>query len=578
MAKAKSTVSRAKSTKRTAKAVPRAKASTAQAVPSLRAKFGSLPDSDKRKIASALWGSLKSLGYFGRGGYKVVHGSDQANRPRVSAETEGEIGQLTIDERNRLVAFARNAARNSDRLEGILHQLEINIIGVDGGKAIFNFPEKYEKAGEKIKAAFADWAQEAEYFDDYDLQDTLKLALRTQILGGDCVFVFDDDITGNSTGQVIAFEPDCIGNLDGFEKLYPDYKQYQGVVKNANGKTIGVTVSWGQRGQSVYRATDAKGHLIAWTLIKPDGKRWKESPFMIYRDAGRFNQIRGNSRLWPGLGTVQDISDTQGYEVQASKNGAQKIGQILQQEEQTKGDLAGELDPDAHAPITDEEIEAAIEEEAANADDREKLDLEMIDGAGVIWDLLPPGVKMELFDTKHPNEKLVEFSKWLHGGVAYAIGLSRASATGEANASYSASMVELLISQVEYEDEFHKLEKRFLDWLLANWSRWAQRRGLIPSDDLLPADWRRTCVQWQRPKRRAIDPIKEQQALAMGLKQGTILYRDALGPDWKNRADAFAEEIEYFKSKGAPHPALITVSGAEITTTDNANNGGKEDE
>lgn len=574
MPKVKKSVSRASAGKRTAKA---AAVKSAASLPSIRAKFESMTLDERKKVASAVYSGLKRLGYFGRGGYKIVHGGDQVNRPRVSAETEGEIGQLTIEERNRIVAFARNAARNSERLEGILHQIEINVIGVDGGKATFDFPEGFEDQADEIKEAFADWAQEAEYFDDQDLQDTLKLILRTQLLGGDCVIVFDDDITAKSTGQVIGFEPDCIGDLEGFKDLYPKYDQFQGIVKE-NGKTIGVTVSWGQRGHSTYKRTDKNGKLTAWTLIKADGQRWHESPFIIYRDTGRFNQIRGNSRLWSGLGTVVDMSDTQGYEVQAAKNGAQKIGQILQQEEQNKAELDGDLDQDAQAPITDEAIEAAIaEEDAKSEDDREKLNLEMIDGAGIIWDLLPPNVKMELFDTKHPNDKLVEFSNWLHGGVAFAIGLGKASATGEANSSYSASMVELLLSHIEYEDEFHKLEKRFLDWLFWNWSRWAQRRGIIPADDKLPKHWRRTCVKWQRPQRRAIDPVKEQQALNSGLKNGTILYREKWGPDWRTKADAFAEEIKYFKSKGAPHPALETVSGAPITSNADKGEEGNEE-
>lgn len=547
-------------------------------VPNVRAKFASLPLADQKRIARRLYGTLRSLGYFGRGGYKTVHGPDQLNRPRVTAETIGEIGQLTIDERNRIISLARNAARNSDRLEGILHQLEINVVGETGGKASFQFPAGYEKAGETIKAEFANWAQECEYFEDDDLQDVLKKVLRTQMLGGDLVLVFDDDLTSGSTGQIIAFEPDCIGDLEGFAEKYPGLNQFQGIVKNANGKTVGVTVSWSQRGRSEYSQTGDDGRLAAWTLIKPEGQRWKDTPFMIYRDSGRFNQIRGSSRLWPGLGTVADLSDLQGFEVQAAKLGAQKIGQVLEQADEQKGELAGELDPDAEAPINDEDVEAAIEDENANADedDREKLDIEKIEGAGVIWDLMPPGVKMELFDTKHPNDKLVEFSNWLHGGVAFAIGLGKASATGEASASYSGAMMELLLSSIEYGDEFHKLEKRFLDWLLANWARWAQRRGLIPADDKLPADWRRVCVKWQRPHRRAIDPVKEQTALNFGLKNGTILYRDHVGPDWREHVDALAEELEYFKSKGVPHLMLETANGTRIEDTnknENADNG-----
>jgi capsid protein len=496
------------------------------------------------------------------------------NRARISAETEGEVGQLTIFERNRLVSLARNAARNSDRLEGILHQIEINVVGVDGGKAVFEFPKGYEKAAAKIETAFVNWAQEAEYFEDLDLQDILKLALRTQMLGGDVVLVFDDDITAASTGQVIAFEPDCVGDLVDFKSKFPSFRQYQGIVKNANGKTVGVTVSWSQRGLSAYDEFDANGNRAAWTLIKSEGQRWRDSLFTIFRGVGRFNQIRGSSRLWPGLGTVADLTDLQGFEVQAAKMGAQKIGQILQDVEKNEADISAELDPDAEAPIGSDDYQAAVEaaQEAAEEAEQIKLETEEISGAGVLFDLMPPGLKMELLDTKHPNDKLVEFSNWLHRGVGFALGLGSIHATGKADNSYSASQAEMVLAQLEFDDEFHKLEKNILDWVLVNWSRWAQRRGLIPQDSALPLDWRRTCVKWQRPPHRSLDPVKEQTALNSGLKNGTILYRERWGANWKQKALAFGEEIEFFKANGIPHLALQTVSGNEIVIDDDNKN------
>ncbi|MBQ2334860.1 MAG: phage portal protein, partial [Victivallales bacterium] len=329
---------------------------------------------------------------------------------------------------------------------------------------------------------------------------------------------------------------------------------------------IGVTVSWSQRGMSAYDEYDTEGRKAAWTLIKPVGLRWRDSLFTIFRGVGRFNQMRGSSRLWPGLGTVADMTDLQGFEVQAAKNGAQKIGQILQDEEKNEADISAELDPDAQAPIGTEDYQAAAEaaQAAAAEADQMELDIEEIRGAGVIYDVLPPGVKMELLDTKHPNDKLVEFSTWLHRGVGFAVGLGSIHSTGKADNSYSASQAEMVLSQVEFDDEFHKLEKYILDWVLANWSRWAQRRGVIPQDAALPVDWRRTCVKWQRPPHRSLDPVKEQTALNSGLKNGTILYREKWGPDWKRKALAFGEEIEFFKANGIPHLALQTVSGGVI--------------
>ena len=307
------------------------------ASPKTTAKFADLPKEIQQRVAKTIIGSMRRVGYFGRGGYKSVHGPDQLNRRWTSAETDGEVASLPAEERNRLIALARNAARNSEHLEGVLHQLELNVIGTDGGKAVFNFPAGFEKAEAEVREAFADWASEAEYFDDASLQDCLRMILRGQLIGGDLVIVFDWDVTKESTGQIIQFEADCIGNLRDFEKRFPNHTQHQGIIKNANGKTVGAIVSWSQRGQTEYDATDKNGRLAAWPLIRPDGMKWKDSPFIIFRGLSRPNQIRGNSRLWSGLTTVVDVSDLQGYELQAAKDGAQKIGTVTQTEEKNEG-------------------------------------------------------------------------------------------------------------------------------------------------------------------------------------------------------------------------------------------------
>jgi capsid protein len=357
-----------------------------------------------------------------------------------------------------------------------------------------------------------------------------------------------------------------------FAEKFPNYTQHQGIIKNEIGKTVGVTVSWSQRGQSVYSETIGD-KLAAWTLVKEPGKRWKDSHFTIFRCLGRFNQMRGMSRLWPALGTVSDLVDLQGFEVQAAKSGAQKIGQILSNDDTAnQGEISADLNPDTTAPITAEDAAAAINEAAEEADQL-PLETEEIQGAGVLFDIMPPGVKLELLDTKHPNDKLVEFSNWLHRGVGFALGLGSIHATGKADTAYSASQAEMVLAQLNFDDEFHRLEKYILDWVLTSWSKWAARQGIIPGDDKLPADWRRTCVSWQRPPHRSLDPVKEQSALNSGLKNGTILYREKWGADWKRKALAFSEEIEFFKAHGIPHLALQTVSGQQIETTADEQNG-----
>ena len=538
-------------------------------------KFAELPEKKRRRAAGIIIGAMRRMGYFSRGGYKVVRGGDQKNRPFVSAETGGELQSLTADERNRLIAIARAAARNSVDLEGILHQVEFNVIGVEGGKAIFQFPPKYEKEERTIREAFAEWAQEAEFFEDLNLQTLLTAILRTQLIGGDLVLVFDNGITSRSTGQVITFEPDCIGNISTveFEKYFPGYSQQQGVIKDVNNKTVGVIVSWAERGKSVYRLFDKDGKRLAWTLIKPDGVKWRDSLFIFYRGVNRINQVRGSSRLWPGLGTVTDLTDLKGYEIQAAKKNSQTIAQVTQSEADVEAEIDSELDPEIPVNDFDEETTREAVREAEEEAEQIPVKLDEIASAGCIYDVLPPGVKMELLDTKHPNNNLVEFARLLHGGVAFAIGLGNVHSSGKADSSYSAAMAEMLISNQEFRSEFHKLKTGVLDWIFNNWVNLAQERGEIPPESALPRHWRRTCVKWQRPQERSINPVDEQNALNLGLKNGTILYRDKLGPDWRGKLADFAEEVEFCRKHNLVHPQSVTVSGQ---TVDPANKEGNE--
>ena len=521
---------------------------------------GSYP-SQTRKLVSA----LRSAGFFGRGGYNVVYGPDQWNRKFVSAETGGESDQLTQSERNRLIAFARQLARNSEETEAILHQFEVNVVGISGGKAVFDIPSTFAGLDSALPGAFANWAQSAEFFDDLSLGTLLKLALRTQLLGGDLVLVFDDNLVEDS-GQIIAFEPDCIGNLSeaDFQKLFAGKTQTQGIIKSANGKTVGAIVSWSQRGQTEYRLYDDKGRVAAWPLIKSAATPWRDSLFILHRSVGRFNQGHGSSGLWPSFATLQDLTDLRGYEMQAAKKNSQTVGQLIQERQQAEA-LSGDLNPDSFAPAIDGEDSGAL----PDADeDLESVDFEVVRAAGAIIDAMPPGVKMELFDTKHPNANMPQFIKWLQRSAAWAKGLGSVYATGEATASFSATQAEMLITQKTFDDEWHRLECGILDWAIRRWYFWALRKGLIPkSAAALPDDWTRTFVSWMRPQKREINPADEQNAINSGIKNGTITYREKLGADWKRKLRQVAEEIDYCKQINFPHLANQTVSGQVITTS-----------
>ena len=492
--------------------------------PASAATFSQLDARGRRAAAVRI---SHALGFLvdacGRSGYKVVRGRDQENRPLATAETGDEFKQLTQPERNRLISFARKLVRNSDQMESILHQFEVQVVGTVGGKAVFDFGSDAldDPTETTLTDAFASWAAHCEFFEDGSLNTFLKLALRTQLIGGDVVLVFDDDLVTDS-GQIIAFEPDCIGNIEQkeFDRRFPDYTQTQGIIKDANSKTVGVIVSWSQRGRSSYALTTIDDHgnkrMAAWPLVKPDGVAWNDSLFIIHRSNWRFNQGHGSSGLWSALATLCDLTDIQGYEIQAAKKNAQTIGQVINTEEDKKESIDPDYNPDITAPIADgsaSEADASDDETDEADDDGVDADFAVLKAAGCVYDLMPKNVRMELFDTKHPNANMPQFISWLQRVAAFTKGLAAFHATGKADASYSATMAEIQLSQKSFDDEWHKLEAGILDWIMARWVAWSKRRGTFPVDESkLPEHWMRKCIQWERPRQKALNPVDEQKA------------------------------------------------------------------
>lgn len=524
------------------------------------ATFSQLDPKSRRAAAVRL---SRALGFLvdacDRSGYKVVRGADQENRPLATAETGDEFKQLTQRERNRLISFARRLVRNSDQMESILHQFEVQVVGAVGGKAVFDFgsDDLDDPTEQALTEAFAAWTAHCEFFEDGSLNTFLKLALRTQLLGGDVVFVFDDDLVTDS-GQIISFEPDCIGNIADaeFDRMFPDYTQTQGIIKDANSKTVGVIVSWSQRGRSTYALKTRDKHgverMAAWPLVKPDGVSWSDSLFIIHRSTWRFNQGHGSSGLWSALATLCDLTDIQGYEIQSAKKNAQTIGQLLDTSDEQKESIDPNYNPDANAPIAGEDQETDGESGKPSADDDGvDVDFAVLKAAGCIFDMMPKNVRMELFDTKHPNANMPQFISWLQRVAAYTKGLAAFHATGQANASYSATMAEIQLSQKSFDDEWHKLEAGILDWVMARWVAWSKRRGTFPVDESkLPEAWMRKCVQWERPRQKALNPVDEQKAWTEGLRNGSVDYTDIDGANWKRRAAQRARQKKVLQTLG----------------------------
>ena len=158
---------------------------------------------DNRRKLSFMRNIRKALG---GARYKLVSGTDQFQREQGLVERGSEDEILNAYGRGKVLDLARNATRNSSTFNGILKQLDLNVVGTKGGKAIFKID-----GSDELRQSFSAWTREADFFDGLSFNTLLKLILKTYVLGGDMVLMFDDGLIEDS-GKLVVYEPDEIGN------------------------------------------------------------------------------------------------------------------------------------------------------------------------------------------------------------------------------------------------------------------------------------------------------------------------------------------------------------------------------
>ena len=509
-------------------------------------EWNDLSNKQKQLVTHKIAKGIKAQWFGPR--YKLVSGTDILQRERGMVEVRDEDEILNAYGRGQMLDLARNASRNSSTFNGILKQFDLNAVGVKGGKAIFDFEN-----AEAIKEQFSKWTRDADFFDGLSFNTLLKLILKTYILGGDMVLMFDDGLIEDS-GKLVVYEPDEIGNTtpEALANRYGKYaRQSLGRVYNGNGRFIGAIVSRSQRGETEF---DPKQSYFL--RRDPDASLF-DSFWMMPRNVFRVAQGRGVTPLAASLATILDLEDLCGYELAAAKKNAQTLAQVLQDSSASNEDVAlpSAFDSDTDfSNMTDEEIEAATKEEAN--DQVQTMSLERVNAAGCIYQVMPENYKMELLDTKHPNQNMPSFINWLATKSAAPFGLSEQFATFmPKGADFRANQ---LFSERVFE-EAQKFLEQICDWTLYRWSLWANKRGLINRQpDTFIAD-----VAWSWPKMDELDELQHQNAVEKKIKNMVGSYKEELGPDWKEKLMTIKEEIDWFKQNGLAHPSFEMKSGGE---------------
>lgn len=260
------------------------------------------------KIASA---------YKNMARYKIVSGFDQYQRERGQIERKDENEILSAYERGRLLDMARNAVRNSATFNTILKQMDYNVCGIKAGKVILNFPDA--GMSKELQLLFSQFTRSADFFDGLSFNALLKLILKTQLVGGDAVVLFDNGLIEDS-GKLLVYESDEIGSTtdEAIEKHFgKGARQSLGKVYSPNGRWIGAVVSRSQRGADVFDPD--KSYFLS---RDPDASMF-DSLWLMPSNVWRVNQGRGITQSASSLGAIIDLEDLCGFELAAAKKNSQ---------------------------------------------------------------------------------------------------------------------------------------------------------------------------------------------------------------------------------------------------------------
>lgn len=486
--------------------------------------------------------------------YKLVSGTDVLNRERGITETGTEDDILGSNSRGQLLDLARNAVRNNSTFNTILKQFELNVTGGDAGKVICSFADN--DFSKQVREQFASWTRQPDFFDGLSLNQLLRIILKSQIIGGDYVLIFDDGLIKNS-GKILLYESDEINNTteEALIKRYgKNAKQSLGRVYDDFGRFVGAVVSKNQRGEQVFNPD--KSYLLK---RNPDAD-YLDELWIMPRSIYRIKQGRGISPITSSLGTIIDLQDYLNFEIQASKKNALTLGIVQEEKDNDIVDLPSTFDGEDIEKMTDDEIQKLVESQNQITP---TMTLDAIRSAGAIYQTLPSNYKFNLLDTKRPNVNSIDFVRFLQQLSASPFGLARCYSSLVVDASYSAFKGEMVLSWQAFKDQQKQLEQ-ILDWIFYRWTRWAIKNGII--ENKFENNFMRS-ISWCWNKPEDIDQVKEQSAINLKLKNGTSTLRDILGSDWKEKLEQVSEELMYCKEKGIPHPMLQTVSGQIIETS-----------
>lgn len=485
-------------------------------------------------------------------GYDAVNKRGDG-RTAVGVERGNEDAILPSRKRAQLVATQRDAFRNTTFSPATALQLQINVVGTEGGRVSFTTAE--EAFNKSAGRAFRKWARRCNFTDGTPLNEMLQLLLiQLTHNGGDFIAVFDDGILtgGRGSGKVRIFESDEIKNVEEaeFVRVFgkdTSYVQQNGIVYDGFGRICGAFVSTAGRQDDTF----TEGKYIHLKLATPGD--FENSNWILVANRWRVNQGRGVSTATHVTNLLQDLADTQGSEVQAAKLNA-GLGIVVTDDTPVAVEGEGEGDwtvGDGGEAVSSDTAAEMAEIEAAENSALKRAGSAMLSGQSAIVKL-SGGKKLDSFKTERPNLDTVKFitDQRIEAGTVF--GLPSCFTTLNPAGTYTSARASMVMAERAFLRLRKILERDFLDWLATRFCIW--------DGFALPEDFE-SCIRWRWPEMLEVDEGAYQTALA---KEYTNAVRN-LDPLTEDYFIAERQrQTDKFHAAGLVAPWEISQAGAQL--------------
>lgn len=509
--------------------------------------------------------------------YDAVTGSSGAagsGNKRRQAQVEiqeegGKAGILNNNQRLLAINLARDSERNYSVAKSIFKQLRNNVVGSDA-KIQVNTNDDFAK--EATEWFNKDFFVNCDFRSTEDFSKIARNVVAAKKREGDILVMFDDgsslNVKPEGTGKIICWDADQLAEVsDGDKKLPAGATQEGGVVRDQYGREIGYIVAK-KRGSQQVNFEDA-------SFFRRDPDNEDANSVKLIKSTYRVNQGRGTADMLSSIADLLDCYEMRSKELQSAKVAAALAGTI------TREEAVEDFDDERFDPTADNSDDSAGATNTLPENQTKPVTYERMENlTGGYFDYLAKGDKLELHDIKRPNVHMAEFLDHVTDAAGAVFGFAHAYSRMKADTSYTAFRGDMILSWVSIYVEQKDLEREFLDWVAVRAIRWAIKTKRITA--VAPIGWEKK-LSWHLPVMPFVDELKERQGNAAALKNAEKDFSELLGPQWKDKMDALAEQVAYAREKGLDWLGIFeaksggTMTGGNEPTLQEEMTPGKQD-